>query len=86
MPTAEAVREGRLRPGDLLVTFTDGVSEARDGEGRFFGEERLKAAVAAAGDCSAAEIVGAIVTAVDRFTGAVGQADDMTLLVAKRAS
>jgi serine phosphatase RsbU (regulator of sigma subunit) len=73
-----------LAAGDALLLFTDGISEARDGEGRFFGEERLKAAVAAAGDCSAEEIVQALVTAVDRFTGSVDQTDDLTLLVAKR--
>ncbi len=73
-----------LEVGDALVLYTDGINEARDAEGRFFGEERLKRAVAAAGDCHAEEIVRRIVTAVGDFTGAVGQADDMTLLVAKR--
>jgi sigma-B regulation protein RsbU (phosphoserine phosphatase) len=73
-----------LAVGDALVLYTDGISEARDGEGRFFGEERLKEAVAAAGDCSAEEIVQALVTAVDRFTGSVDQGDDLTLLVVKR--
>jgi len=73
-----------LAVGDALVLYTDGVSEARDVEGRFFGEERLKSAVVAAGDCSAEEIVQALVTAVARFTGSVAQADDLTILVAKR--
>ena len=75
-----------LEEGDALVLYTDGVSEARDAEGRFFGEERLKSAVAAAGDCSAEEIVGALVTAVGSFTGSIAQADDMTVVVAKRIS
>jgi serine phosphatase RsbU (regulator of sigma subunit) len=77
--------ETLLAVGDALVLYTDGVNEARDAEGRFFGEERLKAAVAAAGDCSAEEIVQAIVSAVDKFTASVAQADDLTILVAKRA-
>lgn len=75
-----------LEEGDALVLYTDGVSEARDAEGRFFGEERLKSALAAAGDCSAEEIVGALVTAVGSFTGSIAQADDMTVVVAKRIS
>ena len=75
-----------LYEGDALVMYTDGVSEARDADGNFFGEERLKSAVAAAGDCSAEEIVQAIVTAVGRFTGSIPQADDMTVLVARRIS
>ena len=75
-----------LQEGDALVLYTDGVSEARDAEGRFFGDERLKVAVADAGDCSAQEMVQAIVTAVDHFTGSVAQADDMTIVVAKNVS
>ena len=66
------------------MQYSDGVDEARDAEGGFFGEERLKAAVVAAGDCSAEEIVAAIVAAVDGFTVSVVQADDVTVLVAKR--
>ena len=76
--------ETMLAVGDVLILYTDGVSEARDAEERFFGEERLKAAIAAAGDCSAEEIVQTIVTAVNSFTGSVAQADDMTALVVKR--
>ncbi len=72
-----------LAEGDALVLYTDGVSEARDAEGRFFGEERLQAALAAASDGSAKEIVAGVVTAVESFTGSVPQADDLTLLVAK---
>ena len=79
-------QETRLAIGDALLLYTDGVSEARDAEGGFFGEERLKAAVAAAGDCSAEEIVAGVVTAVADFTGSVAQADDLTILVAKRVS
>ena len=78
-------QETVLAEGDALVLYTDGVDEARDAGGGFFGEERLKAAVAAAGDCSAEEIVAAIVAAVDEFAGAVDQADDLTLLVARRS-
>jgi len=73
-----------LAIGDVLVLYTDGVSEARDTKGGFFGEERLKTAVAAAGNGSAEEIVAGIVTAVNQFTGSTTQADDLTLLVAKR--
>jgi sigma-B regulation protein RsbU (phosphoserine phosphatase) len=66
------------------VLYTDGVTEARDKAGGFFGEERLKAAIAAWGKGSAAEIVEGVVTAVSQFTGSHSQADDLTLLVAKR--
>jgi sigma-B regulation protein RsbU (phosphoserine phosphatase) len=75
-----------LEVGDVLVLYTDGVSEARDAERGFFGEDRLKAAVAALRECSAEEIVRGIVTAVSDFTGSFAQADDLTILVAKRIS
>jgi sigma-B regulation protein RsbU (phosphoserine phosphatase) len=73
-----------LNEGDALVLYTDGVTEARNVEGRFFGEERLKSAVAAAGDCSAEELVQSIVSAVNSFSGTMQQTDDQTILVAKR--
>lgn len=77
-------QETILDAGDVLVLYTDGVSEARDDERQFFGEERLKTAVLSAADRSAEEIVQVIVTAVTDFTGPVDQADDLTILVAKR--
>ena len=73
-----------IEVGDVLVLYTDGVSEARDAERGFFGEDRLKEAVAAARECSAEEIMARIITAVTDFTGTVAQADDLTILVAKR--
>lgn len=76
--------ETTLAVGDVLLLYTDGVSEARDADGRFFGDERLKTAVAHAAECSAEGIVAAIVAAVASFIGEMAQADDLTILVAKR--
>lgn len=73
-----------LAVGDVLLLYTDGVTEARDESGGFFGEERLKATIAAVGNGSAEEIVEGIVTAVSQFTGSRSQTDDLTILVAKR--
>lgn len=73
-----------LAPGDVLLLYTDGVTEARDTEGGFFGAERLKTALAAVSECSAEEIVQEVVTAVSQFAGSATQADDLTLLAAKR--
>jgi sigma-B regulation protein RsbU (phosphoserine phosphatase) len=74
-----------LEPGDTLILYTDGVSEARDEQGSFFGIERLKSAVAAAGECPVEQMVQALVTAVSEFTGAIPQADDMTIVAVQRA-
>ncbi|MCA9950955.1 MAG: SpoIIE family protein phosphatase [Anaerolineales bacterium] len=83
---AYSEQETVLASGDALLLYTDGISEARDAQRGFFGEERLKIVFATAGECSAEEIVRGLVTAVDEFTGSVDQADDLTLLVAKRNS
>ncbi len=79
-----AEQEAALAAGDVLLLYTDGVTEARDENGRFFGEARLRAAILASVDSSAQEIVSGVVTAVQNFTGTATQSDDLTLLVAKR--
>ncbi|HEX2121509.1 MAG TPA: SpoIIE family protein phosphatase, partial [Thermoanaerobaculia bacterium] len=64
-----------LAPGDRIVTYTDGVIEARNGRGEEFGEERLKDAVRRG--ASAAEIARAART----WAGDQSDADDITLVV-----
>ncbi|MFN2222405.1 MAG: SpoIIE family protein phosphatase [Chloroflexota bacterium] len=73
-----------LNEGDALVLYTDGISEARDGQRHFFGLERLQAAMFASGVCEAQHMVDGIVGAVREFAGDVDQEDDLTLLVVKR--
>ncbi|HNB52608.1 MAG TPA: SpoIIE family protein phosphatase, partial [Anaerolineales bacterium] len=72
-----------LAPGDVLVLFTDGVTEARDATGDFFGEERLAEILAQTGDKSARQLMEDITQAVGLFTGETPQADDLTLIVLK---
>jgi sigma-B regulation protein RsbU (phosphoserine phosphatase) len=75
-----------VAPGDLLVFYTDGVTEAMDADGHLFGEERLRAALAADPDASAQQALQAVVDAVNAFTGDTPQSDDCTLCVVKRHS
>jgi serine phosphatase RsbU (regulator of sigma subunit) len=75
-----------LAPGDCLVLVTDGVTEARDGAGGFFGESRLEEVVAASAGGSAEEVIQAIVQAVVAFAGSTPPADDCTIVVLKRAA
>lgn len=83
-PYAEV--EHAVAPGDLLVFYTDGVVETRDGRGEEFGEERLLAALAAtAPGAGAAEVRDAILLGLDGFRGAAEPQDDFTVVVARLA-
>ncbi len=72
-----------IRPGDVLVMYTDGVSEADSPGGEQFGRRRLEAAVARRASLSSQEIVEGVVADVLDFTGERGQNDDLTLVVLK---
>ncbi len=72
-----------IRPGHLLVMYTDGVTEASNPAQEFFGEERLQALVQSHGDEDAPSVMGRIHEAVIKFTGGAPQSDDITLLVVK---
>jgi Serine phosphatase RsbU, regulator of sigma subunit len=76
------VGETAISCGDILVVYSDGVTEARNGSGEFFGEERLLAAVRANASLSAKRLAKAIAEAVRDF-GGKEQDDDLTLLVAR---
>jgi DNA-binding LacI/PurR family transcriptional regulator/serine phosphatase RsbU (regulator of sigma subunit) len=74
-----------LRPGDLLVLYTDGLTEAAVGDGRSarFGSDRLVELIERHGQASAAEVRDVVLAAVAAF--APVREDDVTLLVAKYA-
>ncbi len=71
-------------PGSTLVLYTDGLTEAPNEEEKEFGGARLADALRSAHGGSARQINDAILTAVERFTGATGLRDDYTLLTVKR--
>jgi serine phosphatase RsbU (regulator of sigma subunit) len=73
-----------VREGDVLVMYTDGVSEAENAQGEQFGEARLEALVRGHSELPAAHLLEAIVQAVLTWAGERGPGDDLTLLVAKR--
>lgn len=78
-------KEGRmtLGAGDILVGFTDGISEAENRIEEEFGESRLVAAIQNAHARTAADVITAILAEVDAFTGGAAQHDDMTLVVVR---
>jgi sigma-B regulation protein RsbU (phosphoserine phosphatase) len=71
-----------LEPGDLLVLFTDGVTEAMNLEQEDYGEEALQSLVGRALDLTPREIMDLIIQDVHRHSGGAQQADDITLIVA----
>ena len=73
-----------LEPGDFVVFFTDGITEARSAAGGFMDDEGLEAVVRSRPWSSATELVAAIITAVDTFAAGVAQADDFTVVVLYR--
>jgi len=75
--------EVRLDPGDTLVLYTDGVSEAFDSAKRAFGRERLEAAVRARAQATALELCAGVVADVRAFAAGAEQSDDITLLVVR---
>src|SRR3954447_18346572 len=83
-PITPQVRREQLEPGDRLLFYTDGVTEARDHTGAFFGEERLVELTehAAASGLPAPEVLRRLVIAVlDHQKGQLQ--DDATLLIAE---
>lgn len=73
----------QLDEGDVLVAFTDGVSEALNPEGEEFGEPRLFALAAAHAGLSAGEIHARVSAEVRAFCRDAPQHDDLTLVIAK---
>ena len=73
-----------LNPGDRLVVFSDGVSEAINQADEEFGEARIHELAVANRDASAAELIEKILQEVGRHAGDQPQMDDMTLVVVQR--
>ena len=72
---------GRMAPGDTLVVYTDGVTDACNPGGDEFREARLERAVRGQRNTGAADVLNAIWSAVERFTGDAPPVDDMTCAV-----
>jgi phosphoserine phosphatase RsbU/P len=75
--------ETRLAPGETLVLFTDGVTEAQDAAGTLYGEERLAALLKTVAAGPAETICRTVVADVDAYRADARQ-DDVTLLVLRR--
>ena len=70
-----------IAPGDVFLLYTDGLTEAMNAAGDFFGEERLSALVQSHGTAPFAQLRDEILGAISTFVGPVEQQDDMTMLL-----
>ena len=74
----------RLAPGDAIVLFTDGVPEAQDPNGGFFGVDRIVAALSGSRHEEPAGVTDDLLNAVRAFAGEAPQSDDITILTLRR--
>lgn len=74
----------KFNPGDTLLLYTDGVTEAQDRVGNFFGERRLQEVIRRSRISSSLELQQAVFAEVDRFSRQAPLYDDMTLVVVRR--
>ena len=72
-----------LQPGDLLLLYTDGISEAMTHDDEEWGEERMIEAALKFRDRPADDVLRGLFDACDKFTAGAPQHDDMTLLILK---
>ncbi len=75
--------EIELKPGDLIVGFTDGISEAMNPKEEEWGEEALLEKLKSILDRSPIEIHDECVAGADRFADGAKQHDDMTMIVVR---
>jgi len=73
-----------LAENDIIVLYTDGITEAMNARGDLFDKERLMAAVRGANPTDARALIDAILAAVRDFTGDTPQADDLTIVTVRR--
>ncbi|HSJ58567.1 MAG TPA: GAF domain-containing SpoIIE family protein phosphatase [Anaerolineae bacterium] len=73
-----------LDVGDLLILYTDGITDAIREDGERFGFDRLRRVAVEARRESASDVLHAIRSAVASFTGVIEQFDDMAIIVARR--
>jgi sigma-B regulation protein RsbU (phosphoserine phosphatase) len=73
-----------LRSGDLLLCYTDGITEPENEYGEMFGEDRLIELVAKNSDRDEAQIIQSVMERVREWTGVPELSDDMTVLLARK--
>lgn len=75
--------EVNLTAGDLLLLYTDGVTESMNEKEELFGEERLKLVITKNKERNAASIIQGVIDALKKYTGSHPQDDDITMIAVK---
>ena len=74
----------QMAPSDTLILYSDGVIEAQNEGGDFFGEERLRGLVEVQAGCPVRHVRRELLRAVRAFAGETPQFDDITLMIVAR--
>src|SRR6202162_4064191 len=84
VPEAEYVTATvKLEPGDTLILFSDGVTEAMDPSEELYGVPRLREVLTGQSDCALDKLQKSILESVENFSKGAHQADDLTLLIVR---
>jgi sigma-B regulation protein RsbU (phosphoserine phosphatase) len=75
-----------IEPGDLLVGFTDGISESMNASDEEWGEDAIVETVQSVRNSSSDEILNNVMRGAEAFAGDAPQHDDMTLVILRRHS
>ena len=78
------VDRDRIEPGEVLLLYTDGVTDAENADRALYGSKRLVEVLADAPVADAERAVAAVIDDVRRFVGDAEQADDITVLALRR--
>ena len=73
-----------LQPGEMLLVYSDGLTEAQNESGEFFGEERLQRLLTRTQGLDATKLGEHILERIQRFTGASRQHDDLSLEILRK--
>jgi len=73
-----------LHRGDILLIYSDGLTEAEDPSGQMFGEERVKEILLREGVLGAKQVHQVLLSVIQEFTHGRAQTDDMTFVIAQR--
>ena len=83
-PTVFVEQHADIRPGEMLIVYSDGLTEAMNAEGDFYGDERLRALLPGLAALTAAEAGARILSSAAAFIGHARPYDDISLVILKR--